>query len=112
MAANSFANVEVDGAAGFLRQESSKVLCVANAQFFEVCRSRYVSTGFGPVSSAVGIFEPVTMTRSTSAAPGAAACWANAFAVKIKKNPTIAVREDPELSGAFISDAKRLEESH
>ena len=28
---------------------------------------RYVSTGFGPVSSAVGMFDPVTMTRSTSA---------------------------------------------
>src|SRR5438552_6396318 len=73
---------------------------------FSMSVGRYVSTGFGPVSSAVGIFEPVTMTRSTSAAPGAAACWANAFAVKIKKNPTIAVREASELSGAFMSDAK------
>src|SRR6266487_6536215 len=30
-------------------------------------------TGFGPTSSAVGMFEPVTITRSTSAAPGAGA---------------------------------------
>src|SRR6266481_3293266 len=28
---------------------------------------RYVSTGLGPVSSAVGMFDPVTITRSTSA---------------------------------------------
>src|SRR5205085_6673721 len=30
----------------------------------------YVSTGFGPTSSAVGIFEPVTMTRSACASVG------------------------------------------
>jgi hypothetical protein len=28
-----------------------------------------VSTGFGPTSSALGIFDPVTMTRSISATP-------------------------------------------
>src|SRR5204863_9276895 len=36
----------------------------------------YVSTGFGPTSSAVGIFEPVTMMRSASAAGGAGAAAA------------------------------------
>src|SRR5213595_813438 len=34
---------------------------------FSMSCGRYVSTGFGPVSSAVGIFEPVTTTRSSSA---------------------------------------------
>src|SRR6058998_3690838 len=40
---------------------------------FSMSCGRYVSTGFGPVSSAVGMFEPVTTTRSTSAVDGAAA---------------------------------------
>jgi hypothetical protein len=39
-----------------------------------------VSTGFGPVSSAVGMFEPVTITGSTSASPGAGAGGAPAGA--------------------------------
>ena len=41
---------------------------------FAMSSTRYVSTGFGPVSSAVGMFEPVTITRSAvaSAAAGAA----------------------------------------
>src|SRR5437773_1702657 len=42
-------------------------------------RSRLrLNTGFGPTSSAVGMFEPVTITRSTSAAPGAGAGAAGA----------------------------------
>src|SRR5215468_4345170 len=63
---------------------------------------RYVSTGFGPVSSAVGMFEPVTTTRSTSAELGAAAAGsagtagagncANAFDAKINGNPTPAIK--------------------
>src|SRR6476620_11233897 len=63
---------------------------------------RYVSTGFGPVSSAVGIFEPVTTTRSTSAvdgggAPGSAGTagagnCANAFEARINGNPTPAIK--------------------
>src|SRR5213595_94815 len=32
-----------------------------------------ISTGFGPTSSAVGMFEPVTITRSASVAGGAGA---------------------------------------
>src|SRR5438132_469978 len=37
-----------------------------------------MSTGFGPTSSAVGIFEPVTMTRSAVAlAPGKGFPWAS-----------------------------------
>src|SRR5436190_5501974 len=63
---------------------------------------RYVSTGFGPVSSAVGMFEPVTTTRSTSAvdgggAPGSAGTagagnCANAFDARINGNPTPAIK--------------------
>src|SRR5213593_494173 len=37
----------------------------------------YVSTGFGPTSSAVGMFEPVTMTRSAVAAAGKIFPWAS-----------------------------------
>src|SRR5262249_11445351 len=58
----------------------------------------YVSTGFGPVSSAVGMFEPVTTTRSTSAvaglaAPGSASTagagsCANALDARMNGNPT------------------------
>src|SRR6516162_10958343 len=63
---------------------------------------RYVSTGLGPVSSAVGMFEPVTTTRSTSAvdgggAPGSAGTagagnCANAFDARINGNPTPAIK--------------------
>src|SRR5215831_13156299 len=63
---------------------------------------RYVSTGFGPVSSAVGMFDPVTTTRSTSAvddagAPGSAGTagagnCANAFDARINGNPTPAIK--------------------
>src|SRR6266404_733774 len=61
-------------------------------------RSRLrLNTGFGPTSSAVGIFEPVTITRSTSAAAGAGAApgggggfWANAFDGRLKGIPTLA----------------------
>src|SRR5215510_11801844 len=63
---------------------------------------RYVSTGFGPVSSAVGMFEPVTTTRSTSAVDGAAAPgsagtagagnWANALDARMNGNPTPAIK--------------------
>src|SRR6266480_4253669 len=37
---------------------------------FSMASGRYVSTGFGPASSAVGICEPVTTTRSASASVG------------------------------------------
>src|SRR5262249_11343576 len=63
---------------------------------------RYVSTGFGPVSSAVGMFEPVTTTRSTSAVDGAGAAGsagtagagncANALDARINGNPTLALQ--------------------
>src|SRR4029077_6536880 len=62
----------------------------------------YVSTGFGPTSSAVGIFEPVTMTRWASAAGGVGAApmsvdsgatfWANAFDAIVRGIPTQATR--------------------
>src|SRR5262249_11983466 len=49
------------------------MICCKSPEFripnFSMSCGRYVSTGFGPVSSAVGIFEPVTMTRSTSPTP-------------------------------------------
>src|SRR6516165_11078838 len=63
---------------------------------------RYVSTGLGPVSSAVGMFEPVTTTRSTSAVDGAAAPGSagtagagncpNAFDASVNGNPTPAIK--------------------
>src|SRR5215470_1728953 len=69
---------------------------------FSMSDGRYVSTGFGPVSSAVGMFEPVTTTRSTSAVDGAAApgsagttgagnC-ANALDARLNGNPTPAIK--------------------
>ena len=68
---------------------------------FSMSCGRYVSTGFGPVSSAVGMFEPVTTTRSTSAegagppgavcAAGAGNC-ANALDARMKGNPTLAIK--------------------
>src|ERR1043166_6073175 len=53
---------------------------------------RYVSTGLGPVSSAVGIFEPVTITRSTSAVPcvGGGEGFCASTAVVIRKLTAIA----------------------
>ena len=39
---------------------------------FSIKSRLIVNTGFGPTSSAVGMFEPVTMTRSTSAIGGGA----------------------------------------
>src|SRR6058998_1365238 len=74
-------------------------------------RSRLrLNTGFGPTSSAVGMSEPVTITRSTSAVSpsgGATACCANAFAVKITENPTVAKTQrarTPKLAKLLISD--------
>src|SRR5213075_2318922 len=58
-------------------------------------------TGFGPTSSAVGMFEPVTMTRSASAVAGAGAApgggggggfCANAFDAIMRGIPTQAAR--------------------
>src|SRR6266481_956672 len=69
---------------------------------FSMSCGRYVSTGFGPVSSAVGMFEPVTTTRSTSAdgapggggSPGGAGAGncANALDARMNGNPTLAIR--------------------
>src|SRR5437762_10149021 len=69
---------------------------------FAMACGRYVSTGFGPVSSAVGMFEPVTTTRSTSAVDGAAALGsagtaeagncANALDARMNGNPTPAIK--------------------
>ena len=73
-------------------------------------RSRLIAnTGFGPTSSAVGMREPVTITRSTSAVSpgGAAACCANAFAMKITEKPTVAKTQRariPKLAKLLISD--------
>src|SRR5437773_11528063 len=69
---------------------------------FSMSCGRYVSTGFGLVSFAVGMFEPVTTTRSTSAAgagapggggagaAGAGNC-ADALDARMNANPTAAV---------------------
>src|SRR6266480_7558323 len=69
-----------------------------------------MSTGFGPTSSAVGMFEPVTMTRSASAPGGVGAAtmsvdsggrfWANALEAIMRGIPTqapIVMRRNPNL---------------
>src|SRR6185436_20139826 len=82
---------------------------------FSMSCGRYVSTGFGPVSSAVGMFEPVTTTRGTSAvdraaAPGSAGTagagsCANAFDAIMRGTPTQAtrvMRRNPNLQGPIL----------
>src|SRR5215471_14184686 len=74
---------------------------------FSISAGRYVSTGFGPTSCAVGMFEPVTITRSTSMTPDAAVSCANVFASRPTKHPSAAISAAPQdlgLGGAFISD--------
>src|ERR1044071_2751806 len=74
-----------------------------------------MSTGFGPTSSAVGMFEPVTMTRSTSAADGVGAApmsvgsgWrfcANALDAIMRGIPTQAarvMRRNPNLQSPIL----------
>src|SRR5437870_2464153 len=72
-------------------------------------RSRLrLNTGFGPTSSAVGMSEPVTITRSTSAAGAAAAgggSAADAFDAATNGYPTlatIAMRANPNLFRMFL----------
>src|SRR5213594_4356847 len=73
-------------------------------------RSRLrLNTGFGPTSSAVGIIDPVTITRSTSAAGAGAAAGgesaANAFDATTNGNPTlatIAMHANPNLFRMFL----------
>jgi len=60
---------------------------------FSMSTGRYVSTGFGPVSSAVGICEPVTITRSTSATPEGAVSCANAFGTKTTNIPQLLLEQ-------------------
>src|SRR5882762_5867928 len=82
---------------------------------FSMSCGRYVSTGFGPVSSAVGMFEPVTTTRWTSAVDGAAApgsagtagagSCASAFDAIMKGTPTQAtrvMRRNPNLQSPIL----------
>src|SRR5262245_19132292 len=74
---------------------------------FSMSDGRYVSTGFGPTSCAVGMFEPVTITRSTSITPEAAVSCANVFASRPIKHPSPAMTAAPkkfDLWEAFISD--------
>src|SRR5206468_6616431 len=66
-------------------------------------RSRLIlNTGFVPTSSAVGMAEPVTITRSTSAVWS----WPDVFGGKTMENPAVAARatgRNPSLSNAFTS---------
>jgi hypothetical protein len=69
---------------------------------FSMSAGRYVSTGFGPISSAVGMFEPVTTTRSNSAvAPvvtGAAdgeGFWPDVIDTDKSAIPTLAAKATP-----------------
>ena len=59
-------DVLVDGRAHLLWQLREQVGCVVSAQFLNIFRAISIH-GVRASSSAVGIFEPVTMTRSTSA---------------------------------------------
>src|SRR6516225_9807413 len=82
-------------------------------------RSRLIlNTGFAPTSSAVGINDPVTTTRSTSAAgaappagcggappPGSPEVWADVFGATMNGNPapaTSATRTNPSLFSTFL----------
>src|SRR6266403_149273 len=81
---------------------------------FSMSAGRYVSTGFGPVSCAVGMFEPVTITRSISVTPDAVVSWANAFGAKTVRPPTLAMRATRRhfpSNEAFISDPSWPDES-
>src|SRR6266404_785449 len=74
---------------------------------FSMSAGRYVSTGFGPVSGAVGMFEPVTITRSTSVTAGAVLSWVSASAVEITKHPAAAKTATRQYFGSsrvFIPD--------
>src|SRR4030095_2078887 len=75
-----------------------------------------MSTGLGPTSSAVGMFEPVTMARSTSPVGGGATApvgggaggggfCANAFDTIMRGIPTQAarvMRRNPELESPVL----------
>src|SRR5256886_8552149 len=82
---------------GRLRRNCS-VVCSPDLLMLSRLKSK---TGFGPTSSAVGMFEPVTMTRSASAVAGAGAApgggggrgfCANAFDAIMRGIPTQAAR--------------------
>src|SRR5262249_41999985 len=77
---------------------------------FSMSLGRYVSTGFGPVSSAVGMFEPVTMTRSTSAVLDSGVgegFWPDTIDARKSATTAFAAKTAPTdrvLSCGFISD--------
>src|SRR4029077_15800614 len=61
---------------------------------------RYVSTGFGPTSSEVGILEPVTITSSivTPERSGDGAgdiSWPDVTEAESRKNPALQIRSRP-----------------
>ena len=75
---------------------------------------RYVSTGFGPVYSAVGIFEPVTITRSISAVLDTGTgegFWPDAIDADKSAAPAPTAKATPTQPGltwGFISDPKTV----
>src|SRR6266480_3073750 len=82
---------------GRLRRNCS-VVCSPDLLMLSRLKSK---TGFGPTASAVGMFEPVTMTRSASAVAGVGAApgggggggfCANAFDAIMRGTPTQAAR--------------------
>src|SRR4051812_35768690 len=58
---------------------------------FSITSRLIVRTGFGPTSSAVGIIDPVTMTRSASAVAAGliATSWPNAIESRTKRSPAV-----------------------
>jgi len=68
---------------------------------------RYVSTRFGPVSFAVEMFEPVTITRSTSAVPsagGSEGSWPNAVDKEKSATQTLAAKAIPTGQRSNVSE--------
>src|SRR5207237_3641608 len=75
---------------------------------FSMSCGRYVSTGFGPVSSAVGMFDPVTITRSATASPAGAGAagagnWANETDAQHTEFKTVTTQATQKNQSLFIT---------
>ena len=69
---------------------------------------RYVSTGFGPTSSEVGMFEPVTTTSSMVTPERSGVCgvgeasWPNIIGAQSRKAAAVQIPSRP-INGRFIT---------
>jgi hypothetical protein len=79
---------------------------------FSRSAGRYVSTGFGPTSSAVGMFEPVTITSATIATRRSASrdvdmvCWPNDTEARSKGTPTM-LHPAHQMNGRLMTSSFR-----